>query len=240
MLRFSGDQLSLIQAGLAPPSPALVPPPQFVPAPPAAAPPPPSSGPGARRPAPPEPPPRTHTQLPLAPLLTSYLGLAGAGLWLHAGGTHPPWAPALASPWLGLTVALHALAVPHSPAAQALGLLFALLHPAAAAAAEGGVLAAALALAAFLTLSVPPRCGRRAFAHLGLGLVLIGAGLSALLGGGGTPGGRSLHGLVLTGLAVQAVVAASRLRGWALRAEVRDRQEPPPRAPPVPAIGIGL
>lgn len=223
MLRFSGDQLSMIQAALAPPQPVLEPPPQLLPTP--------HPGP-APRPAPPESPPRTHTQLPLFYLLMSYMGLGCVGAWLYSDPTAVPYGVTLVgSAWLGLTVALHALAVPHSPAAQALGLLFALLHPAALAlGSPEGILCAALGLSAFLTLSVPPRCGRRGFALLGLGLVGIGVGLSLLVGAN-SPAARSLLCLILTGLVVQAAVAASRLREGVLRVEVVDTPTPGPGAP---------
>ena len=250
MLRFSGEQLSFIQAALAAPVPPMVPPPQLVPvvmtaAPPHGTPLPPapprhySHLQGRAAPQPPDPGgPRGQTLIPLSVLLPSYLGLVAAAIaaCILPAAPHPLALP-LGSTWLALTVALHALAVPHSPAAQALGALVALLAPAACCLMwpEGG-LAAGLALSLFLALSVPARCGRRAFSLLGLALVVAGASLAPVLSA--TPSGaRSVLGIALTGLALQAVVGAGRLRAGSLRASAADKPEQNPRPSPA-AIGL--
>jgi len=218
MLRLSAEQLSIIQAGLVPPLPPMALPPQMIPTTAAA-----SHAPPPARPALPCAP--GTTSLPLALLLPSYAVLAGAGV----GGILFPGlcgvALAVAGPCLCLTVGAHALAAGHSPSAQGLGLVFALLHSAAGwLGGIEGLLAAALCLSLFFVLAVPSRCWRRSFSLLGFLLACAGSGVLLLSGvGGASLRARSLLGLVLTGLALQALVGASRYRGAHLSASVGER-----------------
>ena len=123
MLRLSAEQLSIIQAGLLPPLPPMALPPQMIPSPAIVA----HAGGQAARPV----FEGARTSVPLAALLPSYVGLAGAGIGLLLFPGVRDVALAVTCPWLSLTVGLHSLAAGHSPLAQGLGLLFALLHPAA-------------------------------------------------------------------------------------------------------------
>ena len=220
MLRLSAEQLSIIQAGLVPPLPPMALPPQMIHT--ASLSHAPSSS--AARPALPCSP--ATTSLPLALLLPSYAVLAGAGVGVLLFPALRDVALAVVGPWLCLTVGMHALAAGHSPPAQGLGLGFALLHSAAGwLGGIEGLLAAALCLSLFFVLAVPARCWRRSFSLLGFLLACVGCGLLlfSLGGGGASLRVRSLLGIVLTGLALQALVGASRYRGGHLSASVGER-----------------
>ena len=222
MLRLSAEQLSIIQAGLVPPLPPMALPPQMIPTTAAA-----SHAPSsAARPL----PSCSHaaaTSLPLALLLPSYAALVGAGVGVILVPGRRDVARAGAGPCLCLTVGVHALAAGHSPPAQGLGLVFALLHSAAGGLGGiEGLLAAALCLSLFFVLAVPSRCWRRSFSLLGFLLACVGCGLllfSLGVVGGASLRARSLLGLVLTGLALQALVGASRYRGAHLSVSVGER-----------------
>lgn len=203
-MRFSANQLRMLQENLSPALPQLSAPPEMVSAPPAMA----SSA--AAAPAAPR-----SVCLPCCLLGPSYVLVALALYASHACCSAAP--AALGASPLALLVGLHALASQHSKCAQALGGCLALCLPAfswASSRTDLHLLAASLAGSVFLALATP---GVGLLKHVAAAVPLLVAAASLLVLTVEAPQlRRTGWGTLVAGLCTQATVATAKLRTFEL------------------------
>jgi hypothetical protein len=240
MIKFSSEQLLVLQRALTAPIPPLAPPPSMVMMAAAGISPPPPQQQQPTSAAPQQPRHRAQARaappddallplgaarpalLPLAPLAWAYLAVANAvAVSSVASPEHTIEGALLASPLLSLALALHSLALlDASLAASCLGLACALGVPAALGVAslypEGSPsrpLAPWLccaALAAFFSASAP-RGALRCLSAAGALAVLAAGAASA-----STAYQRAAWGAAVVALSIQSAISAGRLRGHRL------------------------
>lgn len=203
-MRFSANQLRMLQEDLAPALPQLAPPPELV------------------RCAPPQLPldscspsaPPGATKLRCSRLAPAYLAASSLALLAGFLGAPPAAAP------LHLVVAWHALSAPHSPPAQLAGVACALSLPCACAL-PALLPASALLASAFFALAAPGGGLLRASVAALFPLAGAAAALAHVSGEGGGARGAALCALLAV-LCAQAVLSAARLGTFEVVCAVRQ------------------
>jgi len=195
-MRFTANQLRLLQEDLAPALPALAAPPEMVHLP-------------SALPAPPAEP-QAPLRLPCGLLPAGYC-LASAALAVGAP------APALPLPAL---LAWHALSAPPASLAQVFGLACALLLPAACA--EGARPAVGAVLSVFFALACPGH-GLLKLAACATPLVVFASAALAQVSPDAERAGRAARCTLLLALCAQAVLSTARLRAVDLVVCARQR-----------------